>query len=733
MIFATAQSSKSQYSRSDAGFCHLHGLCLAILVFFSTLQGAESGQIAGKIFDSTTNQPLPGANIQIAGSVLGAMSDNRGNFVILKVAEGRHKLRATYIGYEPGLLDVTVAGGESLEVLLRLKPTVIPMHQVVVTGSRQPETLASAAASISVMDRMAMRRRNVLGAVEALQLVPGVTMVGDYINIRGGSGYNRLGGSRMLVLLDEVPILTSDLGEANWNIVPVTEIERMEVLKGAASSLYGSGALSGVVNMITKLPSQEFSLSVRQASGVFDEPSVPEWKWTDKMRYFNRTDLSASRSFGPVGLRLAMSRHQSTGDRENGRFERWYFTGKGVWQLPNNASLTLFSTYSHEEREIFLQWLEQNRALNVPSTDRGDRYSLSGYVGYLVYQQVFSPQMSGKFRLSFNQQLVGVPFNITSAFTPAIGASGEGQLSWHPTPEHSVSMGLDYKFDTVESEYYGHRNANGISPYIQEIWKVSNLVYLNAGLRWDTYQLVGDSLEYQVSPKIGFSYQPYYGTILHGSFGRGFRAATVVERFITAGSKDFKALPNPNLEPERSVLLDIGLRQSIDERAYVEVTYFFNRYKNLIEPTLLASQLAAQFVNYPAAYIQGIETEFRTRFWKERINLQATATWMDPRDTGSREPLLYRPRFIGSFSPFIQLGHFTAGADYRYIGRIERVAVYPLDERVPAKIWDLRVGYRLQNWDLQFVVRNAVNYNYTVSERVLGEIRNFMLAISGEI
>jgi iron complex outermembrane receptor protein len=705
----------------------------ALLILVSLLQAADDGRISGKIFDATTSQPLPGANIQIAGSVLGAMSDNRGHFTIARVPAGRHTLRATYIGYEPGILEVTVEGAMEKVVQLTLKPTVIPMHQVVVTGSRQPETLASAAASISVMDRMAMRRRNLLGAAEALQLVSGVTMVGDYINIRGGSGYNRLGGSRMLVLLDEVPILTSDLGEANWNIVPVTEIERMEVLKGAASSLYGSGALSGVVNMITKQPTRELSLSVRQASGLFDEPSVAEWKWTDKRLYFNRTDISLSKSFGPVGLRLAASRHASTGDRENGRFERWYLTGKASWQLPNNASLNLFSTYSHEERDIFLQWLEQNRALNVPSTDRGDSYSLSGYVGYLVYSQVFSPQLSGKFRLSFNQQLVGVPFNITSAFTPAIGASGEGQLSWHPAPEHSVSIGLDYKFDTVESEYYGKRNANGISPYIQEIWKVSDLVHLNAGLRWDTYQLVGDSLEYQVSPKIGFSYQPYYGTILHGSFGRGFRAATVVERFITAGSKDFKAIPNPNLEPERSILLDFGVRQTIDERIYLEATYFFNRYVNLIEPTLLASQLSAQFVNYPVAYIQGIETEVRTRFWQDRVNLQASATWMDPRDKQSGGALLYRPRFIASFSPFLQWGRFTVGADYRYVGRIEKVAVYPLDERVPAKIWDLRLGYRLQNWDLQFIVRNALNYNYTVSERVLGEIRNFMFAISGEI
>ncbi len=710
----------------------IRSLLLFLLAGELALHAAETGQISGRVLDAQNNEALPGANVQIMGSVYGAVCDGQGYFTIQGVPAGEHRLRATYIGFQPETLSLNVAAGQKTSVQIKLKPTVIQMHQVVVTGSRQPETLASAAASISVMDRASIRQRNLLRTEEALQLVPGVTLVGENINIRGGSGYNRLGGSRMLVLLDEVPILTSDLGEANWNIVPITEIERMEVLKGAASSLYGSGALSGVVNMITKAPTASWSATFRQASGMYDTPSVPEWKWTDKLRYYHRTDMGLSRSFGPVGLRLAASRHQSTGDRENGRFERWYLSGKAVWQLPNHATLTFFSTYSWEEREIFLQWLEQNRALNVPSPDRGDSYTLNGFVGYAVYQQVFSPRLSGKARLSYNQQLVGVPFNITSAFTPAIGASGEWQFTWQPSDRHSISMGLDYKRDAVESEYYGKRVANGVSPYIQEIWTVSQLLHLNAGLRWDTYQLVGDSLEMQVSPKIGFSYQPLFGTVLHGSFGRGFRAATVVERFITAGSKDFKAVPNPKLQPERSILVDVGIRQSVGNWAYGEVTWFYNRYKNLIEPTLLASQLKAQFINYPAARIMGIETECRLRFWQDRINVQATATWMDPRETETDEILLYRPRFIASLSPSLRWQGFTMGADYRYMGRIEKVAVYPLDERVPTKIWDLRCGYRFGKIDVQVVARNALNYNYTVSERVLGEIRNYLLAISGD-
>ncbi|MBN1464754.1 TonB-dependent receptor, partial [candidate division KSB1 bacterium] len=603
-------------------------------------------------------------------------------------------------------------------------------EQVVVTGSRQPENLASAAGSISILGKEEISRRNSFRLDESLLSVSGVSVVGDYVNIRGGSGYNRLGGSRTLVMLDGVPILTSDLGEANWNILPVTEVEHVEISKGASSSLYGSGALSGVINIQTKQASNSHSFSFNQTSGLYSSPSVPEWKWTDSPLHYNKTDMSYSKSFGSLGLRLAVTHHVSTGDRENGQFERWYFTGKMSAPLSDNSNLTLFSTYSTEEKGLFLQWLEQDRALNVPSTDRDKTIGLNGYVGYAIYNKLYSPTLSMRARLSFNQQLVGIPFDLSGVFTPAVGLGGEMQFNWKPHDDHSLSLGLDYKYDTVESTYYGYQKANNISPYLQEIWKLSNLIQLNAGLRWDNYALVGDSVETQLSPKIGLSVQPLYGTILHASIGRAFRAATVVERFLAAGSSDFKWLANPALHPERSTLFDVGLRQNLGETAYAEIAYFHNTFTNLIEPTLF-SNLTAQFINYPRARIRGAESEFRWRLWQDRLRLTATATWMGAEELESGEPLLYRPDLIAFVAPSLWLGNFGFEFDFRYMSRLDKVAVYPLDERVPVKLFDIRLMAELSRFNVQFFIRNLLNYNYTVSERVLGEMRNFGVSFGG--
>ncbi|MBN1480211.1 TonB-dependent receptor [candidate division KSB1 bacterium] len=701
------------------------------LLFVTQLCADVTGRITGQVIDKQTSEPLPGANVYIEGTFIGSSTDLDGRYIIGAVEPGEYTLKAGYIGYKVDQRTIRIEVNRTETADFALEQTALLGEQVVVTGSRQPENLASAASSISILGKEEMSRRNSFRIDESLQAVSGVAIVGENVNIRGGSGYNRLGGSRTLVMLDGVPILTSDLGEANWNIVPVTEVDHIEVSKGASSSLYGSGALSGVINIVTKQASSGHSFSFNQTSGIYDDPSVPQWKWTDDLLHYHKTDMSYSNSIGPVGVRLAVTRHASTSDRENGQFERWYFTGKFSTALSGSANLTLFSTYSTENKGLFLRWLEQDYALNVPPVDRNNTVNLNGYVGYAIYNKLFSPTLSMRARLSYNQQLIGIPFDLSGIFTPAIGLGGEMQFNWKPHKNHSISLGMDYKYDTVESTYYGYQKANNLSPYIQEIWNVSNLVQLNAGLRWDNYILVGDSLETQLSPKIGFSVQPIFGTIIHGSIGRAFRAATVVERFLAAGSTDFQWLANPDLTPERSTLFDVGVRQNIGEKAYAEVAYFYNTYENLIEPTLF-SDLTAQFVNYPQAKIEGVETEFRWRLWRDRLRLNVSATWMDHRELETGQPLPYRPNLIAFVAPSLWIGSLGVELDFRHMSRIQRVAVYPLDERVPTNVFDFRIMVKWSTLQLQFLIRNMLNYNYTVSERVLGEIRNFAVSISGD-
>ncbi len=710
-------------------------------IFFSSLFGVaalvmatDSGVIRGVILDRENNKPLIGANIQIKKTFLGTVSDIEGRFILNYLKPEIYWLKISFVGYETEEIYVDLTKKDHSDLTVKLTPAPIQMNQMVITGSRQPEELAAAVASINVLDAREIRSRNNYRLDDALLAVPGVNLVGENINIRGGSGYNRLGGSRILVLLDDVPILTSDLSTINWNIVPISAIDHIEILKGAASSVYGSGAISGVINVITKNPNADRRLTFRQSVGVYDHPSIPQWQWTDKILYYHRTDVGYNNHYNKLGFRCDIAHHFSTGDRELGQFERWYFTGKSNWQYSDRSALTLFLSYSLDNRDLFLRWLRQNDALRVPDTDKNNHYKMSGKVGYVLWQKLFSPTFTTKLRISYNEQLVGLPFNLTTAFSPALGLSGELQLNWLPHPEHSISFGVDYKHDQVRSKYYGKQQAEGISPYIQEIWKISRIWQLNTGLRYDTYTLVGDSIETQLSPRIGVSYQPFHGTILHLSFGQGFRAASVVERFLAVDEGgDVRVIPNPQLQPERSTLFDFGIRQSYGYNFYAELTAFLSEYRNLIELTLIPQNLNVQFQTYPNARIQGVEIAGQWQCWHEHLSLSASATWMDPREITTKTVLPYRPRFLAFFTPKLQTGNFSLEADYRYAARLARILVYPRDEQVPTKVWNVRLGYEWHGINFQLLINNVANYNYTVSERVLGEIRNYALSVSGEL
>jgi len=712
-----------------------------LLCFINTAFAQNTGIISGQILDAETKQPLLSASVFVSKTLLGASADAKGRFRLARVPEGLHQLQVSYVGYATSTLPVKVRKDSTVIVNAALQPAPITFNQVIVTGSRQAEDLNFAANSVSLMSSSEMRRRDRVRLDEALQIIPGVTQVGENVNIRGGAGYSLLGlgGSRVLMLIDDVPVLTSDLGRANWDILPVTEVERVEVLKGAASVLYGSGGISGIVNIITKQPSSVSKFAFRQNAGIYSEPSVAEWNWTDRRLHYYRSDVSYSNTFGRVGLRLAASRHVSTSDRQNGDFRRWYFTGKSVIALDETSNLAIFLTYSRDARGFFVLWRDQNHALETTLTDR---INVDGAAGSLIYNKIFSPVLSLKARASYNAQLIGLPFNLTKDFKPALGLSGEVQTNWLPHVNHNITAGIDYRRDIVEAKYYGTHQGDAVSPYLQETWKLSGIWQLSAGMRYDTYVLVGDSTEAQFSPKIGFSYNPFAGTILRGSFGRGFRAPSIAERFSVSDRDDNVQLrSNPELEPERSTLLDFGIRQTLGEKISAEVSAFSSDYFDAIELVQINPRsLEFQLRNTPRTRIQGIETEVKLSLWRDHFNLLANATWMDARsladDAVSRiakdDALPYRPRFMGLFSPSLRLGPWTLEGDFRYVTRAERVSFFPNYERVPQKVFNVRARYQWQNFRVQLQVKNAANYNYTIVEQTLEEMRNFSLSFSGE-
>ena len=129
---------------------------------------------------------------------------------------------------------------------------------------------------------------------DALRYVPGINMVDDQISIRGSSGYSRGTGSRVLLALDGLPFYTGDTGETIWEAIPTTEIKRVEIIKGAASSLYGSSAIGGVINAISRDISPYPVTTLNGFTGLYDQPYYQGWNWSGEMRPFNGLTIAHS-------------------------------------------------------------------------------------------------------------------------------------------------------------------------------------------------------------------------------------------------------------------------------------------------------------------------------------------------------------------------------------------------------------------------------------------------------
>jgi len=532
----------------------------------------------------------------------------------------------------------------------------------------------------------------------------------------------------VLLVVDGVPMMNSDNNEINWNILPVMDIEQIEVIKGSGSALYGSNALGGVVNIITKSPTDIGKLKIRTVSGIYSGPPHEQWKWTDRTLNYSRNDISFSKSFGNLGMNLVMGYHRSTGYRTDGDFYRLNTSAKFLYTFPDASKLTFYNGYSYENRSEFIEWQDQHNPLLSSPFYSGAKVRLNFYDTYLLYQKQLNARTGFRVRASYISSLLGDQYNRGNDYSPAQGIGAEVKMDWIPLNSHSLSFGAEYKIDGGHTKFIGNHQGYSIAPFIQDQWQIFNKMTLTLGLRYDDYRVLNSNYhENHLNPKFGINYNPHQGTIFRFSAGSGFRAASITERFINFKYKLFTAVPNEDLKAETVWSFDLGFRQEITNNWWFDVAVFHNDYYNYIEPVeeiLDDFSLQVQFQNVIRARIRGVEFSTKGSWWHNHLGLQANFTYMNAKDLNTDAPLSYRPKILAFITPSIKFNPFEIQAEYRYASKIDTVMLYDYDQRVPQKVWAFRAYLRLKPFSTIITVNNAFNFAYTQLERNLREIRN---------
>ena len=273
---------------------------------------------------------------------MGTATGLQGEFRISKIPPGTYTLVVSMIGYQRIVVDqVAVVASKEQFLSLKLMPTFIETEQVVITANRREQSLQDVPVSVSTVTAKMIAERNTVTLDDALRYVPGVNMTYDQVNIRGSSGYSRGVGSRVLLLLDGLPFLTGDTGEINWETIPVYQVERIEIVKGAGSALYGSSALGGVINVITRDVQDSPELRIRLYTGLYDQPRFSEWRWSTKSRFNSGLLATYSNKTGALGYLLSATRTVDDSYRQNDAYHRWSLYSKLRYDFSSSQSITV--------------------------------------------------------------------------------------------------------------------------------------------------------------------------------------------------------------------------------------------------------------------------------------------------------------------------------------------------------------------------------------------------------
>ncbi|MBI1285969.1 MAG: TonB-dependent receptor [Flavobacteriales bacterium] len=214
----------------------------------------DTGTLSGTVYDEETEETVIGAHIvSLEDHTIGASSDIEGNY-FFTMPVGRHKVICSYTGMEPDTIEVTIEKGRKTVQNFTLGMHSEQLGTVVVSAGKFEQKLEELTVTMNVMKPEIIENRNSTNITSALEQTPGLTIMDEEPQIRSGSGYSFGVGSRVAILVDDLPILNGDIGKAEWSFIPIENVEQIEVIKGASSVLYGSSALSGTINVRTAYP-----------------------------------------------------------------------------------------------------------------------------------------------------------------------------------------------------------------------------------------------------------------------------------------------------------------------------------------------------------------------------------------------------------------------------------------------------------------------------------------------
>jgi len=727
-----------------------------LLIFYSILLmtnagiSQESGVVSGVVKDSSTGETLIGVNVSV-DSTTGVSTDVNGNYS-LKLSPGNYKIVFRYVGYETVTKDITVISSREIKVDVKMTLKTIDLKTVVVSAGKFEQRLSDVTVSMEIIKPEFIESTNTVNIESAVTKMPGVDVLGDQPSIRGGGGYSYGAGSRVLVLVDDLPVLTADVGEVKWNFLPVENIEQIEILKGASSALYGSSALNGVINIRTAWPDIEPETKAIVFGGVYAKPRRKEtaW-WWDSSPLFSGASFSDSRKLGRFDLVTGMNLFSDQGYREE-NYERRARANIKVRYRPEKVeglSCGLSTNIQWQKSSDFFIWQDadsgaflQNPAGITPT--RGFRFNADPWIDYY-------DKRDG--RHSLHTRFYHVDNRFRENPDKDNGSDlYYGEYRYHKTFKGKLNwtIGMTGLYGVTNANLYGDHTNSNMAVFTQFDYSFLKRFSASLGLRWETYSLDDTDKESAPVMRAGLNFRAASYTFLRASFGQGYRYPSIAEKYTATSLGSLNIFPNPGLKPESGWSAEVGVKQGFKIgrwKGFADVAGFWTEYEDMIEytfgiwledstqiPTL--DDLGFKSLNVGYARINGVEFDITGTgtFGKYPVTFFAGYTYMNPVDLSSdtleNRILKYRYRHSVKGSMELSLKRFTFGISFIYNSFMERIdeafeekilgqEIFPGLKEYREKnnkghfVLDLRASYRiLEALKVSLILNNIFNEEY---------------------
>ena len=716
-----------------------YGRCpvmIAALFLAGLLTQLQAAVIQGRVTARDNGQGLAGASVLIQRSGLGVSTDPTGSFTLTPVAAGQWEVAVSYLGYESDRRKVSVSAPDTLTLNFRLSPKVIRLDEMVFTGTRTLELFKNVPVATELVRREEIERCAAVTAADALQSEIGLDVQEDF----SGQGVTLQGvdPDKVLILVDGNRVIGRVNGSIDLDQISAAGIKQIEVVKGAASTLYGSEAIGGVINIITEPAVAPLTVSLEFDGGGY----LPNTSRS------NQLGFRSSNGGGSANLGLKRGRtgaRGSFGFHHNGLIDIDPTTNhtEGVdasdrfngdlrldYDLKGPADL-IFTAHNMEEQK---KWVEDAglESVSVSYDDRETNRS-SNASAELVCNTTTANRYSVKLYFTDNHHdwsKRSRPYGRVIDFSRGDESYGELSLllTHRLNPEHLLTLGCDgfswsitarSEMGKIPSVYSSDLNAG--DAYLQDEWQPSPRWTLLPGVRWERHKVYGDHW----SPRLSAMWVPWDEIKLRASAGFGYRAPSAKELYFTFNhlSAGYVVYGNPDLKPEESENYSISIEHSHRNSAVARLTFFYNDLRNLIDfDSLSASDQyytgIYRYGNIASAWTSGMELEREFRIGSQ-LEAKLAYGFLATRNRVTGDMLIGRPRHSGRWSLSWHDGDWSAMLWGRYTDRMLYQSIFQTDDQrsdewtQPYSLWNLSLMRELpRGFSAYIKVENILDYTH---------------------